>query len=90
MRINAHYQRRICTINPKRCLWGFTLSGDRHRNPNELELEVASYTNKSDNTFVGVGFGEIITDEQLAGWDVAHLVKIGALVPVTETKKADK
>lgn len=51
---------------------------------------MASYTNKSDNTFVGVGFGEIITDEQLVGWDVNHLVKIGALVAVTETKKADK
>jgi hypothetical protein len=51
---------------------------------------MASYTNKSDNQFVGVGFGEIITDEQLAGWDVDHLLKIGSLVVVTETKKADK
>jgi hypothetical protein len=51
---------------------------------------MASYTNKSDNQFVGVGFGEIITDEQLDGWDVAHLVKIGSLVPVTETKKETK
>ena len=43
-----------------------------------------------DNQFMGKGFDEVLTADELEGWDVTHLVKIGALVPVTETKKVDK
>lgn len=48
------------------------------------------YKIEVDNQFVGKGFGEIISATDLEGWDVVHLVKIGALVPVTETKKESK
>jgi hypothetical protein len=46
-----------------------------------MEL-IMNYKNVSDNQFVGKGFDEIISAEELEGWDVTHLVKIGALVPV--------
>lgn len=42
-----------------------------------------NYKNVSDNQFVGKGFDEIISADELEGWDVTHLVKIGALVPVS-------
>jgi hypothetical protein len=43
-----------------------------------------------DNQFVGKGFDEIVSATELEGWDIPHLVIIGALVPVEVTKKEAK
>lgn len=44
-----------------------------------------------DNQFLGKGLDEVLTATELEGWDVEHLVKIGALEPVAvETKKEAK
>lgn len=47
------------------------------------------YKNVSENQFVGKGFDEIISAEELEGWDITHLVLIGALVPVEEPVKKE-
>ncbi len=44
---------------------------------------MATYKIVSDNEIVGVGKGGTITDSQLEGWDVPHLVKTGVLEQVT-------
>lgn len=51
-----------------------------------------NYVVNIDNDVAGKGFGEQISDTDLAGWDVPHLLKIGAILPVSapSTKKDDK
>lgn len=41
-----------------------------------------------DNQFLGKGFDEVLTAEELDGWDIAHLVLVGNLEPVEA--KAEK
>ena len=42
-----------------------------------------------ENQFLGKGFDEILTAEELDGWDIAHLVVIGTLIPVEVTAKKE-
>ena len=41
-----------------------------------------------DNQFLGKGFDEVLTAEELDGWDIAHMVRVGQLEPVEA--KAEK
>jgi len=44
---------------------------------------MATYKVISENELVGVGQGGTLTDVQLEGWDVPHLVKTGILEEVS-------
>jgi len=51
---------------------------------------MATYKIISDNELAGVGQGGTITDTQLEGWDVPHLIKTGVLAEVTPTPTKTK
>lgn len=51
---------------------------------------MATYKVISDNELVGVGKGGTVTDEQLEGWDVPHLVRTGILEEVASTAPTTK
>jgi hypothetical protein len=51
---------------------------------------MASYKVTSDNELAGVGQGGTITDAQLEGWDVPHLVKTGILEEISGTTPTKK
>lgn len=43
-----------------------------------------------DNQFLGKGFDEVLTAEELEGWDLDTMVKVGLLEPVAAIKKEAK
>ena len=51
---------------------------------------MATYKIISDNELAGVGQGGTITDSQLEGWDVPHLIKTGILEEVTSAALSTK
>lgn len=51
---------------------------------------MATYKVISENELVGVGQGGTITDSQLEGWDVPHLIKTGILEEVTSAAPSPK
>lgn len=51
---------------------------------------MATYKIISDNELVGVGQGGTLTDVQLEGWDVPHLVKTGILEEVSSDAPTPK
>lgn len=51
---------------------------------------MAIYKVISDNELAGVGQGGTITDSQLEGWDVPHLIKTGILEEVTSAAPSPK
>lgn len=51
---------------------------------------MATYKIISDNELAGVGKGGTITDSQLEGWDVPHLVKTGILEEITASAHSQK
>ena len=51
---------------------------------------MATYKVISNNELAGVGQGGTITDSQLEGWDVPHLVKTGILEEVTSAAPSTK
>lgn len=51
---------------------------------------MATYKIISDNELAGVGQGGTITDAQLEGWDVPHLVKTGILEEVSSAAPTPK
>lgn len=52
---------------------------------------MATYKVISNNELVGVGKGGTITDAQLEGWDIPHLLKTGILdeVPTKPSKEKE-
>ncbi len=51
---------------------------------------MATYKVISENELAGVGQGGTITDSQLEGWDVPHLIKTGILEEVTSAAPSPK
>lgn len=51
---------------------------------------MATYKVNSENELAGVGQGGTITDTQLEGWDVPHLIKTGILEEVTSAAPSTK
>lgn len=51
---------------------------------------MATYKVISENELAGVGQGGTITESQLEGWDVPHLIKTGILEEVTSAAPSPK
>jgi len=51
---------------------------------------MATYKVKTENELAGVGMGGTVTDSQLNGWDIAHLVKTGVLELVENAPTKEK
>jgi hypothetical protein len=44
---------------------------------------MANYKVMIDNDVAGVGLGGVVSDADLEGWDLPHLLKIGALEEIS-------
>lgn len=51
---------------------------------------MATYKVISENELAGVGQGGTVSDAQLEGWDVPHLVKTGIIEEVTSAAPSPK
>lgn len=45
---------------------------------------MTTYKNEHEGEVAGKGIGETISEAELAGWDIEHLLKIGALSVLTK------